>query len=409
MTKRLENYAKLAIKTGVNIQPGQTLLIQAKPEHVEFVRLLTKEAYDAGAKQVINKFSDDHLSRLHYLNQDLETLTHVPSWFIDEYDDYIDRGFVRLSVYAPSPGILNDVDSDKLSQAMRAMGMAMKRVREYSMANKGQWSLLSLPSKEWAAVVFPDLPIEEAYDKLFDAILMTSRVNEDEDPIATWKEHNAKLKHQNTVLNNYRFKSLHFKNGKGTDIVVGLTEDHIWCGGAETSASGYVFNPNIPTEESFTMPDRDNVNGRVYSTKPLNYSGKLIDEFWLEFKDGKVVDFGAEKEYETLKQLLDTDEGSRHLGEIALISYDSPISNMNIVFFNTLFDENASCHMALGASYPMNIKGGTEMSREELNARHANDSLNHEDFMFGSADMNIVGTTHDGQEVLIFEAGNFVI
>lgn len=405
----LEKYAKLAVRVGVNVQKGQTLLINVKAEHYEFARMLVKEAYAAGAKKVVVKYGDDIIGKEHAVHQDFETFTHVPEWVVAEYDDYLSQDLCRLSVYAPSPGLMADVDGTKLAAQAKAQGEALKAMREYTMANRGQWSLISLPTPEWATVVFPELPVAQAYEKLLSAILYASRVSEDGDPVVAWNEHNAVLAHQNQVLNDFNFKSLHFTNAKGTDIVVGLVNDHIWAGGEETSEGGHKFNPNMPTEESFTMPDRLNVNGRVYSTKPLNYNGKLIDEFWLDFKDGKVVDFDAKQEKETLEQLLNTDEGSRHIGEIALISHKSPISDLNILFYNTLFDENASCHMALGRAYPMNIKGGTEMSAEELLAHNSNDSINHEDFMFGSEDMKIVGLTHDGKEIAVFDQGNFVI
>ncbi|AMC94638.1 peptidase M29 [Erysipelothrix larvae] len=409
MQDLLKKYARLAIRTGINVQKGQVLLINVKAEHYEFARMLTEEAYEAGAKRVIVKFSDDIIGKYHYEYQSIETLTEVPQWLVDEYDSYMSEDFCRLSVYAPSPGLLSDVDGNKIAAQAKAQGEALKRLREFTMANRGQWSLVSLPTQEWAQVVFPELSPEEGVSKLLESILYTVRIDEDTDPVDLWNKHNATLAHQNKVLNDYNFKSLHFTNGLGTDIVVGLVKDHIWAGGQETSEKGYVFNPNMPTEESFTMPDRDRVDGRVYSTKPLNYNGKLIDAFWLEFKDGKVVDFDAKKEKETLEHLLNTDEGSRHLGEIALISHDSPISNLNILFYNTLFDENASCHMALGASYPMNVKNGTTMTRDQLNDAHANDSINHEDFMFGSEDMKIVGITYNDEEVLIFENGSFII
>ncbi len=404
----LKKYADLAIQTGVNIQKDQTLMINVSAEHYEFARLLTESAYEAGAGKVVIKWSDDHISKMHYVHQSIETLEYIPSWLIEEYDEYMKDGFARLSVYCPSPGLMADVDGDKIAAASKASGEAMKALRAYTMSNQGQWSLISLPSKEWTKVIYPELSYEEGYDKLLEAILFACRINENDNPVDLWDAHNAQLLKQNTILNDYNFKSLHFKNDLGTDIHVGLVKDHVWAGGMETSGKGITFNPNIPTEESFTMPDKNNVNGRVYSTKPLNYHGKLIDEFWLEFKDGEVVDYDAKQEKETLKNLLETDAGSLRIGEIALISHDSPISNLNILFYNTLFDENASCHMALGAAYPMNLKGGTSMSREELNEKGANDSINHEDFMFGSSDMSIVGTTYDGQEIEIFKNGNFI-
>lgn len=409
MNQLMNKYAKLAIQTGVNVQKGQTLLIQAKAEHVEFVRLCVNEAYASGAKEVIVKFSDDYIGKMHYENQSIETLTDIPQWRIDEFNDYISKDFCILSVYAPSPGILKDVDGTKIAAASKASGEALKAYREYMMANKGQWSLISLPTKEWAEVVFPDLDEKEGQEKLLEAILYSVRIDEETDPVALWDAHNHKLHSQNKKLNDYNFKSIRFTNKLGTDIEVGLVKDHIWAGGMEVSGKGYTFNPNMPTEESFSMPDNQNVNGIVYSTKPLNYNGKLIDEFWLKFEDGKVVDYDAKKEKETLKSLLETDEGSARLGEIALISHQSPISDLDILFFNTLFDENASCHMALGRAYPMNIKGGTEMDSETLKANNSNDSILHEDFMFGSEDMHAVGITYDNQEIDIIVDGNIIL
>lgn len=405
----LKKYAQLAIQKGVNVQKGQTLMINVKTEHYEFARLLVDEAYKQGAKKVVVKFSDDYITKSHFTYQDKETLAYVPQWLVDEYDEYLDNDLCRLSVYAPSPGLMSDVDGDKMAAVNKAQGEALKRMREYTMANRGQWSLIALPTKEWAQVVFPELSVEEGYEKLMEAILYAVRITEDNDPIAQWDQHNQQLAHQNKVLNDYNFKSLHFKNEKGTDIEVGLVKDHVWAGGEETSEKGYHFNPNMPTEESFTMPERNRVNGKVYSSKPLDYQGQLIDKFWLVFKDGKVVDFDAEVGKEALQSLLDTDEGSRHIGEIALISYDSPISNLDLLFYNTLFDENASCHMALGRAYPMNVKNGTNMSEKELEQAGANDSINHVDFMFGTADMQIFGETYDGERIQIFKDGNFII
>lgn len=409
MNNLLEKYATLAINTGVNVQKGQTLLIRMKAEHYEFGRMLTEAAYARGAKKVVVKFSDDHISKSHYTHQELETLAHIPKWSVDEFDEYMSEDFCSLSVYAPSPGLMAGIDDSKMSAVAKASGEALKAYREYMMSNQGQWSLVSLPTKEWANVVFPDLDDEKAQSKLLEAILYSVRIDETTDPVLLWDKHNETLKRQNTALNEYNFKSIRFKNSLGTDIEVGLAPNHVWAGGMETSAKGYTFNPNMPTEESFTMPDNQNVNGIVYSTKPLNYNGKLIDEFYLEFKDGKVVNYHAEKELETLKSLLETDEGSSRIGEIALISHKSPISDLNILFYNTLFDENASCHMALGEAYPMNVKGGTTMTRDELKAHNANNSILHEDFMFGSSDMSAVGITHDGKEIEIIVNGNITL
>jgi aminopeptidase len=261
----------------------------------------------------------------------------------------------------------------------------------------------------WAKKVFPDMEEDKAEEALWDAIFKASRVTEDNDPVKEWNEHNARLIKHNKILNDFQFKALHFKNEIGTDLTVELVENHVWSGGQEEATTGTVFNPNIPTEENFTMPLKTGVNGKVVATKPLDYQGNLIEDFWLEFKDGKVVDYDAKEGKDNLKNLIEFDEGSSYLGEVALIGYDSPISQSNILFFNTLFDENASCHLALGRAYPMNIQGGTEMSKEELEKCGYNNSMAHVDFMFGSKDLDIVGETKDGKKVQIFKDGNFVI
>ncbi len=250
---------------------------------------------------------------------------------------------------------------------------------------------------------------EDAVNALWQAILFSVRVREDNDPVKEWEQHDKELLEHCDVLNSHQFKALHFENSKGTDLTVGLVKNHIWVGGGCSTPEGVFFNPNMPTEECFCMPDRNNVNGKVYASKPLNYAGKLVEDFWFEFKDGKVVDYGASNGREALTQLLDTDEGARHLGEVALISYDSPISNLNILFYNTLFDENASCHLALGRCYPENVAGGIEMSDEELLEVGGNNSMEHVDFMFGTSDMTVTGIKEDGSEVTVFANGNFAI
>jgi aminopeptidase len=303
---------------------------------------------------------------------------------------------------------MSDVNPMKMMIAQKAANEKMSFLRKYTMSNGGQWTVIAAPNYEWAKKVFPDAKFSEVVDKLWDAILAASRVREDNDPVQEWTEHMERLAAHNKKLNEYNFQKLNFKNDLGTDLEVKLVENHIWGGGGEIAQNGVYFAPNIPTEETFSMPHKDGVNGKVVSTKPLNYSGKLIEGFWLEFKDGKVVKYHADKEEDALKSLLELDEGSSRLGEVALISHDSPISNTNILFYNTLFDENASCHLALGNAYTMNIKDGHKLSEEELIKKGYNKSMTHVDFMFGSADMKVIGTTQDGKEVTVFEKGNFV-
>jgi aminopeptidase len=355
------------------------------------------------------QWSDEYVSHQSLLHASLEELQNVPNYVIEQYRYYVDLGACFISIASPIPGLNKDVDSVKSQKSGIAMQKAIFFFREFLMGNKSQWTIVSEPNKVWAKQVFPELDEDQAVEKLWEAILNASRVTETNNPVHEWKKHNEILLAHNKVLNEYNFKQLHFKNNLGTDLIVELVKNHVWAGGGETAANGTYFNPNIPTEENFTMPYKWGTRGKVVATKPLNYQGRLIDKFWLEFKEGKVVDFHAENEHEALMNLLNTDEGSKYIGEIALISHDSPISNTNILFLNTLFDENASCHMALGRAYPMNIKNGVNLEIAELIKQGYNSSIVHSDFMFGSEDMEITGLTQDDKEVKVFSKGNFVI
>lgn len=404
----LRKYTKLAVEMGVNVQENQTLVINAPVEAAEFARYCVEAAYQAKAGYVFVRWVDDQTSKLSYQHANIERLKRVDDWVVSQYQTFVDEGACALSIYAPSPGLLADVDGDKIAEVSKAMQAAVSFYYTHMMANKTQWSLVSIPTAYWAQVVFPELPVAQAISKLWEAILYAVRVDADNDPVAAWQKHNQNLARINKKLNDYQFDALHFTNALGTDLTVGLVENHVWAGGSELAQNGAEFNPNMPTEETFTMPHRERTHGVVVATKPLNYQGKLIEDFTLTFKDGKVIKATAEKEQAALDALLATDDGSAYLGEVALISHDSPISNMNLLFYNTLFDENASCHLALGRAYPMNIKDGQAMDEAELKAKGMNFSLNHEDFMFGSADMKIVGLKND-EEVLIFDQGNFVV
>lgn len=405
----LKEFAKLAIRVGINIQPKQYLIVNAPVEAYEFVRIVVEEAYNAGAGNVIINWKDDTVNSLYYQNVSDEVLTEVPQFLIDKYRYVLDKGAALLSITSPNPNVYKNVDPMKMAMASNASNSKLKFFSDYTMASRTQWAIIAYPNYEWAQQVFPTLPKEEAYEKLLEAILYTSRVEENKDSVQEWNNHMKNLEVHNKILNDYNFEKIHFKNGIGTDLEIYLVENHIWAGGGEMSEKGVFFAPNIPTEETFTMPHNKKINGTVVSTKPLNFRGKLIPKFKLTFKDGVVVKYEADEEIETLKSLLETDEGSKSLGEVALISYDSPISNLGIIFYNTLFDENASCHLALGNAYSMNIKDGTTMPEEELVKLGYNVSNVHVDFMFGSSDMEIVGTTHDGKEIQIFRKGNFVI
>jgi len=404
-----QKLAKLAVVRGVNVQPNQPLVITASVRDYEFVRMVAKEAYAVGAREVIINWTDTELAKLNYTYQSEETLADIPDWKYDCVKREHDLGACYLRINSDMPGALKDVDQSKVRTYQMAYSKKMKDLRKYTMNNEGQWCVIGIPSVEWAKVVFPNLSEEEAFEKLEDAIFMTSRVTEDSDPLENWRIHDGNLVEHARKLTELNFKQLHFTSELGTDLTVELVDNHVWIGGGDMTPKKVYFDPNIPTEECFTMPKKTGVNGIVYASKPLSYSGKVIDGFWFRFENGKVVDFGAKQEEETLKSLLDFDEGSRYLGEVALVPYDSPISNSNILFFNTLFDENAACHLALGMPYPENVKGGARMSEEELKAAGANESSQHEDFMFGTKEMNIDGIQQDGTVVPVFRNGNFVI
>lgn len=404
-TKKLEKFAELAVKMGVNIQEGQTLFINAPIMAVEFVRKVVEKAYEAGAKHVFVDWSDEQITYIKYKLETEEALADYPMWRARTLEELADGGAAFLTIYAQNPDLLKDIDPKKVATAAKAGSTALSKYRSYLMTDRNRWSIVSVPTPSWANKVFPDLPEEEAMEKMWDLILEVTRVN-NEDPIQTWKEHNARLQEIVEYLNKKQYKQLIYE-AEGTNLTIDLPENHIWAGGGAICQNGIHFNPNMPTEEVYTMPHKDGVNGVVSSTKPFHYGGNVIQNFTLTFKDGKVVDFTAEEGYEVLKHLLDTDEGARRLGEVALVPHDSPISKSNVTFFNTLFDENASCHLALGKAYPTNILNGTKMTKEELAEHGVNDSLIHEDFMIGSASMNIDGVTADGKREPIFRNGNW--
>lgn len=405
----LEKYAKVAVQIGANVQKGQRLIVNSSTETRELAREIARQAYLVGAKNVEILWNDAYISRYGYLYQSDDELTTIPKWFIDRYQHYVDDGACLISITSPITGINEGLDPSKIQKANVATSKAISFFRNHTMGNHTQWCVIAAPNQVWANKVFPKLKPEAAVEALWDAILKASRISETNDPVSEWEKHNQILAKHNKILNDFQFDALRFKNGLGTDVEVKLVKNHIWCGGVEHSTKGIEFNANIPTEETFTMPHKYGVNGKVVATKPLDYQGNLIENFWLEFKEGQVVAYGAEKQEATLKNLLSSDEGSSRLGEIALISHDSPISNSGILFLNTLFDENASCHMALGRAYPINVDGGVAMNDEELESVGYNSSLVHCDFMFGSADMSIKGITKAGHQVEIFRDGNFII
>lgn len=401
----LKKYAKLAIYQGVNVQKNQTLVISSPIECAKFTRMLVEEAYIKGAKEVVVQWNDELTGKLKYKYSPMEVFETVPEWVKESRLSYAKEGACFLSISASDPELLKDVDPKKVATFRKASSIASREFSSRLMSNENAWSIVSIPTVGWAKKVFPNVSEDEAVEKLWDAIFKIVRVDS-QDPVKAWEEHKNTLKKNMDFLNSKRFKSLHYTNSLGTDLIIQLPEKHLWAGGAEFTQDGTEFIANMPTEEIFSMPKKTGVNGKVVSSMPLNYGGNLINNFSLTFKDGKVVDFSAEEGYETLKNLLDTDEGAKYLGEVALVPYNSPISNSNIIFFNTLYDENASCHLAFGKAYSLCIKDGEKMSEEELLKEGANDSLTHVDFMIGTKDLQITGTTYDNEKFDIFVNGN---
>lgn len=405
---KLKDYAKLAVKVGINLQKGQPLVISAPVEGADFVRLIARQAYDDGASDIFVNWTDDDLTRMKYENAPLEVFENYPKWKADAMEDYAEKGAGFISVYSQDPELLKSIDTEKIVANNKASALATKTYRDYLMNDRNSWLVISIPSTGWANKVFPDLSREEAIDKLWDKIFSATRIDMD-DPIAAWEDHLNRIKENVDYLNEKSFKSLQLKSSKGTDLKVELPKGHIWSGGYGENEKGTKFVANIPTEEVYTLPHRTGVNGIVYNTKPFIYGGNVIDDFNIEFKDGKVVAYDAKVGKDYLKEMLDMDEGAAYLGEIALVPHSSPISQANTVFFNTLFDENASCHLAFGKAYPTSIKDGPSMSEQALKEAGVNDSLIHEDFMIGSSDLSIIGIMDDGSEVEIFKDGEWSI
>lgn len=404
----LEKYANLLIKKGVNIQKGHTLLITIAVEHHKLARLLTKKAYEAGAAEVLVDYNDDQITREKLLKADEDRLLQVPDYVVEQSHYLLDQKASRLVIRSANPNVFADIDSDRLAGATRATAIALEKQRTATQANKVSWNLAAAASPEWAAMVFPKLTTEEEQvDALWDAIFKMNRIYET-DPVKAWDQHQERLEKKAKLLNDYQFDSLHYR-APGTDLKLGMPEQHIWEAAGSTNAQGEVFIANMPTEEVFTAPDYRRADGYVSSTKPLSYAGVVIEDMTFTFKDGQIVDVTAKKGEDTIKRLISENEGARSLGEVALVPHKTPISLSGLTFFNTLFDENASNHIAIGAAYAFSVKGGTEMTNDELKAAGLNRSTAHVDFMIGSEQMDIDGITKDGQVIPIFRGGEWAI
>ncbi|WP_028560286.1 aminopeptidase [Paenibacillus pinihumi] len=404
---QLEKYANLIVKVGVNVQPGQSVFISGSIEIAPFVRKVAEKAYDAGAGNVYVDWSDEALSRLKFERAADEVFSQFPSWETEKRNSFVEKGACFISIVSSNPDLLKGIDTNKLSSFQRASGQGLQEFRRAVQSNKVSWTVVAASSQGWASKVFPDLEPADAVNRLWEAILDAVRIHND-DPVQAWKEHHSTLISKVDVLNSKHLHKLHY-TAPGTDLTIELPEKHIWVGAGSNNSQGNAFMANMPTEEVFTVPYRDGVNGYVSSTKPLSYGGNIIDNFKLTFEKGRIVKVEAEQGQELLQKLVDTDEGSHYLGEVALVPHISPISNSNILFYNTLFDENASNHLAIGSGYAFNVKGGENLSAEELAEAGVNSSITHVDFMIGSAEMDIDGIDYDGNVVPVFRKGGWAL
>ncbi|MCA0756619.1 aminopeptidase [Paenibacillus sp. N4] len=403
----LNKYAELIVRVGVNVQKGQEVFVTGSVDNAGLVRLVASKAYEAGASNVHVDWTDDALSRLKYEKAADEVFARFPAWETDKRNSFVERGAAFISIVSSSPDLLKGIDSGRISSFQKASGQGLKEFRRAIQADKVSWTVVAAASKAWAQKVFPEAGEVEAVERLWKAIFDSVRLHT-ENPVKAWEEHNATLHSKGEILNRNRFQKLHY-TAPGTDLTIELPEKHIWVAAGSTSASGTAFMANMPTEEVFTVPLKTGVNGCVSSTKPLSYGGNIIDRFKLTFENGRIVKAEAEEGEDILQKLVDIDEGAHYLGEVALVPHESPISQSGILFFNTLFDENASNHLAIGSGYAFNIEGGKTMSPEELEAHGVNASITHNDFMIGSAEMDIDGIKSDGTVVPIFRKGNWAI
>ena len=404
--ENLKKYARLIAETGVNVQDNHTVVLQISVDQAPLARLITEEAYRLGAAEVIVQWSDETIQREFLAHAATDRIENVPQYKIDQTDDWIAKGASRISVVSSNPDALAGVDAQRVAAFQAANGKALVNLRKATQANKVSWTVVAAASEGWAAKVFPELATsEEQVDALWNEIFKTTRIYE-ENPVIAWDIHDEKLQEKAAELNEQQFTALHY-TAPGTDLTIGLPKNHLWEGAGSYNARGEEFMANMPTEEVFTAPDSRRVDGYVSSTKPLSYAGTIISGMKFTFKDGKVVDFSAEQGEEALKNLLAIDEGAKHLGEVALVPDPSPISQSGLIFYNTLFDENASNHLAFGSAYAFNLQGGTEMSGGELAEAGLNRSQTHVDFMVGSDKMNIDGIKEDGTIVPVFRNGDW--
>ncbi len=402
--KRLEAYADLIVKKGLNLDKGQEVLLIAGLDQAEFVRMTVEKCYQAGAAKVVVNWTDMATEKLDHIYQSEETLSEVESWVLAKWQWRAEKLPALLWLDSDDPDGMDGVDQGKRARAQMARFPKIKPYREAT-ENRHQWCIAGVPGKEWAMKVFPGIPAEEAIEKLWEAILAAARANGD--GIANWDKHNALIHSRCDALNKYNFARLEYKSSNGTDFSVGLMEQGVFAGAAEKDLSGRVFNPNIPSEEIFTTPKKGEAEGILYSSKPLSWQGALIEDFSIRFHEGKVVEVKAAKGQEALEKMVAMDEGAAYLGECALIGCDSPINETGLLFYSTLYDENAACHMALGRGFFDCVKDFDKYTREEMQKMGVNDSMIHVDFMIGNDTLCIDGITRSGEKVAIFRDGKW--
>lgn len=403
--KKLYDFAELVLGVGVNLQKGQGLEIVCPVEKSEVAVAFSEKAYEMGARIVNVRWSCEKTDRVNYLYAEEEALTDIPKWFVDSKNYLVKKGFCYVAIDAEDPSAFKDVPSEKLAAVSKKKSKLLKAFSDEVMSNGIRWCVVSVPTESWAKKIFPAAdPVEE----LSFAIEKTMRLDE-KNPLEAWQKHIDTLNRRAEFMNAKNFEYLHYTSANGTDLMLGLAKNHVWVSAQEKAKDGVPFVANMPTEEIFTAPHKDKINGVVKSALPLSYNGQIIENFSFTFKKGKVVDFSAEKGYDVLKKLLETDAGTLSLGEAALIGKNSPIAKSGILFLNTLFDENASCHLALGKGYPTTVKGGAEMTVKELKKLGVNDSVEHVDFMIGSPDLSVTGIGYDKSETPLFVDGEWVI
>ena len=404
-SQALQKYADVVVRVGLNLRAGQRLLIFAGIFDYPLVRRVFASAYKAGARFVDVIWDDEESTHIHLKNAPEDALHEIPNWPSNAALEYFEKGNAYLGIASANPDAFADVDPERVKTHRTAGLKKMEKVYDYVMRDAINWCIVSSPTKEWASKIFPHVTEEQAVEKLWEAIFQTCRVDQP-DPIAAWMQHIANLKKRSEYMNTKRYSALHYK-APGTDLTVGLPEKQFWLSGQMKAENGIDFTANMPTEEIFTMPHKDRVDGTVCASRPLVIAGTVVEDFTLTFKDGRITDFTAQKGEDTLRKLIETDEGSKSIGEVALVPNSSPISQRGHLFFNTLFDENAASHIAIGRAYRFTMNGGNEMTEEEFQANGGNFSLTHNDFMVGSEKMDIDGITADGSREPVMRAGEW--